>query len=135
MMLRHKRYDLRVTRMAQCRIEVYWRADDLGCGPCMSLYVGGRERMRFDLFDPAHWHHASTKGAPRAYYPPGLTLAEYAERAMADLAENYPPAARACGWAAEQLLAVRGPSVPVRRPVVAKRPFARRGPRRAPARP
>lgn len=121
MMLRHRRFDVRVQRMSGARIEVYWRADESGCGPCMSAYAGKRERLRFDLFTPAHMHDGAFAKSPRVYYPEGLPLASYIELAIADLMRKFPSGRRAAGWAAEQLTKVSGPTTPVppevRRPV------------------
>lgn len=116
MMLRHKRYDTRVVRMAGCRVEVYWRADELGCGPCLSVYIGKYERLRFDLFDPAHMHFGNVMGSPRHYYPAGLTRAEYVALALEDLSTHCPKVERCKGWAAQQLLEVTGPATPAPRP-------------------
>lgn len=113
MMLRHKRFDVRVTRMGPVRVEVYWRADESGCGPCMSVYIGKKERLRCDLFDPAHVHYGTVHGAPRNYYPEGLSREEYIALAIEDLHTHAAKAWRAAGWAAEQLLQVSGPSVPM----------------------
>lgn len=113
MMLQHKRYDARVHRGAGYRLEIYWRSDELGEGPCMSLYVGKREHARFDLFaGSAHKHLRRQPSQPRDYYPPNLTATEYVALALADLAAIHPPAARASGWASEQLAAVCAPSAP-----------------------
>src|SRR5690606_35155763 len=65
------RYDLQTRTVAGGRIDVYRRDDRLGTGPCMSLYAGTVEIMRFDLFDPAHEHWAVGKKT-RMYYPEGL---------------------------------------------------------------
>ncbi len=121
MMLKHKRYDARVTRLGPVRVEVYWRADELGCGPCLSVYVGKKERLRCDLFDPAHVHHGNVHGAPRNYYPPNLSRAEYIALAIEDLHRHVPKASRAAGWAAEQLGQVSGPASPVATPARAPR--------------
>jgi hypothetical protein len=110
MMLKHRRYDVRSMRLAGFRIEIYWRSDDLGDGPCMSIYVGGREIVRFDLFDPAHKHLRRQPYQPRIYYPEGLSRIEYIRLALADLVKLYPQARRAMGWAEEQLLAVQRPA-------------------------
>ena len=54
------------------RVDAYWRDDELAKGPCMSLYVGSVEVMRFDL-DPDHPHeHWATGERERMYYPSGV---------------------------------------------------------------
>jgi hypothetical protein len=109
MMLKNKRYDVRSVRLGGYRLEVYWRCDALGDGPCMSLHVAGREHARFDLFDPAHKHLYRHAHQPRVYYPPGKTLAEYIDLAIADLVKIHPQAQRAAGWATEQLTIITKP--------------------------
>lgn len=68
------------------RIEVYNRADELGRGRCMSFYVRGREELRFDLFTPAHMHLRKERNSPRRYFPSGLTLAQYVDLVLDELA-------------------------------------------------
>lgn len=113
MMLKHQRYDVRVQRMNGYRIEVYWRADQDGVGPCLSLYIGHKEELRFDLFDgSAHMHVARQARQPRIFYPQGATRAEYAQLAMKDMVQRYPQTQRCAGWAAEMLGKVAGPAAP-----------------------
>jgi hypothetical protein len=101
----------------------------------MSLHVAGREHARFDLFDPAHKHLYQPYNKPRIYYPPGKTLAEYIELAIADLVKLHPQAQRAAGWAAEQLATITKPAAATapgksRRPVPRSRPRPGLAPRR-----
>jgi hypothetical protein len=123
MMLKHQRYDMRVQRMSGYRIEVYWRADESGVGPCMSLYVNAKEAMRLDLFDPAHMHIAKQHRQPRIYFPANQTREQYIELGVMAMTTAYPQTARAAGWAIEMLGKVTGPATPVTAPA-----------RRAPAR-
>ena len=77
---------------------IYERRDESGHGRCASLYHGGIEVMRCDLFDPAHVH---TRQAPsRRYYPVGLTLEGYADLALADMRS-------VCSMSARKAMAIR----------------------------
>ena len=64
------------------RIDAYWRDDHLAKGPCMSLYAGSIEVMRFDL-DPEqpheHWAHGDRE---RMYYPAGVDPFLLAENSL-----------------------------------------------------
>ena len=91
-------------------VVAYVRRDDLGSGPAFSLYRGTVELARFDLFvadalgmNGAHYHLARERDQPRHYYPPGLTLGEYLDLAIADLVRTYPAAAGAVGWIRQQI--------------------------------
>lgn len=86
-------------------VAAYVRRDEFGHGPAFSLYRGSIELARYDLFvgvgdgvNGAHYHYAREPRQPRHYYPPGLTLAEYLDLAIADLVRDYPAAAGAVGW-------------------------------------
>lgn len=103
-MLKNKRYDVRTQRLGCMRVAVYWRDDAFGKGPCLSLYVGSREKARFDLFEgSAHKHLARDAKRQRHYYPKGLTMAEYIDQAVADMVGEHPSARRAAGWARQEL--------------------------------
>lgn len=88
-------------------VTAYVRKDDLGSGPSFSLYRGTLELARFDLFvagvSGAHYHRARERGQPRHYYPPGLTLGEYLDLAIADYVRDYPDGAGAVGWIRRQI--------------------------------
>lgn len=69
MMLKHRK--LRAIRRKQhgIEIEVCWRDDKFGKGPCFSVYRHKREMLRFDLFElGAHWHSYREAGQPRHYF-------------------------------------------------------------------
>lgn len=85
-------------------VVAYVRRDEFGTGPSFSLYRKSVEIARFDLFPVgAHRHRAVEPGQPRHYYPPGLTLAEYLDLAIADLVRDFPAAAGAVGWIRQQI--------------------------------
>lgn len=51
------------------QIEVCWRDDRFGKGPCFSIYRNGTEMLRFDLFErDAHWHDYREATQPRHYF-------------------------------------------------------------------
>lgn len=77
------------------RIELYWRSDAIGSGPALSYHVAGRELLRFDLVYPPHKHDARERDAPRHYYPEGLSIEEYVELVISDLAVAAPAAGAA----------------------------------------
>jgi hypothetical protein len=71
-------------------VEVYWRDDAAGRGPCASLYVRDVEIMRFDCFpgDQGHCHvNFQQNRGQRWYYPPG-TVREHIEQSAFDLGKN-----------------------------------------------
>jgi hypothetical protein len=91
-------------RMAEQRFDLtcgfvtcYRRDDRLVSGPCMSLYVGDVEVMRFDLpTRPAgkcHEHWYGLPGRPRLYYPAKWRHQQCAELALWNLVHS---AAAAC---------------------------------------
>jgi hypothetical protein len=85
-MLIRPRFGLLHRRDGQIRISIYRRNDDLGRGVAFSVYKHGRELRRYDLFPhAAHMHVRSDPGQPRRYFPPGKTVIEYGELAIADL--------------------------------------------------
>lgn len=71
-------------------VEVYWRDDAAGRGPCASLYVRDVEVMRFDCFDGdqghCHVNFQQNRGL-RWYYPPG-PVRQHIEQSSHDLWRN-----------------------------------------------
>ncbi len=103
-MLEHRRFTKAQYKIsARRRLCVYTRRDRLGNGPCLSYYVDHRERLRFDLFDPAHMHDALEPGAPRHYYPE-VSMPERVELAIADLICRANVPAKAIEWARMTLI-------------------------------
>jgi hypothetical protein len=77
-------------------IEVYWRDDPAGRGPCASLYVGDLELLRYDCFagDQGHLHVDIHKmGGQRLYYPPG-PVRQHIDRTAFEVSKNVPFALR-----------------------------------------
>jgi hypothetical protein len=77
-------------------LEVYWRDDRAGRGPCASLYVRDVELIRFDCFpgDQGHCHvNFEQNRAQRWYYQPG-TARQHIEQSAFDLSKNVPFALR-----------------------------------------
>jgi hypothetical protein len=71
-------------------VEVYWRDDAAGRGPCASLYVRDAEVMRFDCFpgDQGHCHvNFQQNRGQRWYYRPG-PVRQHIEQASFDLRTN-----------------------------------------------
>lgn len=71
-------------------VEVYWRDDAAGRGPCASLYVRDVEVMRFDCFDgdQGHCHvNFQQNRGHRWYYPPGPVRQHIAQSSF-DLGRN-----------------------------------------------
>lgn len=118
------RHQRRVFPLTGGRVEVYRRDDRLQQGVCMSIYVGDRELMRWDLQPgTAHVHHA-IRSAPRLYYPRHWPFEQLVELAVDQLAQHPRAVARmasirrpdaeelaaAARWAAQQLtdLAAQG---------------------------
>jgi hypothetical protein len=71
-------------------VEVYWRDDAAGRGPCASLYVSDVEVMRFDCYDGdqghCHVNFVQNRGQ-RWYYPPG-PVRQHIEQTGYDLGRN-----------------------------------------------
>lgn len=69
MMLKHKKHGPVRRRIGNVELEVCWRDDTFGAGPCFSVFKHGREVLRFDLFDVgAHWHDYREATQPRHYF-------------------------------------------------------------------
>jgi hypothetical protein len=71
-------------------VEVYWRDDAAGRGPCASLYVRDVEVMRFDCFagDQGHCHvNFQQNRGQRWYYRPG-PVRQHIEQSSFDLGKN-----------------------------------------------
>jgi hypothetical protein len=68
-MLKHRK--LRAVKRKQhgLELEVCWRDDRFGKGPCFSVYRHHREVLRFDLFERgAHYHSYREPNQPRHYF-------------------------------------------------------------------
>ena len=77
-------------------LEVYWRSDDQGQGPAVSLYANDVEVLRLDCFGGDQGHmHINTKGriAKRWYFPAG-TVDDHIDRACFELGTNVEPCLR-----------------------------------------
>ena len=90
-MVQQPRHDLtKIPVQDAVWVEVYWRDDAAGRGPCASLYVRDVEVMRFDCFegDQGHCHvnFVQNKGL-RWYYPPG-PVRQHIEQSSFDLGRN-----------------------------------------------
>lgn len=118
-MLAWPRHAVRTRSFPGCTLHVYRRDDQLVHGPCMSLYVGEVEVMRFD-FPPgaAHEHWSGIPGKPRLYYPRSWSqhravelgvwnLVHHAKAACRLAAVDMPDRAvlvEAAEWAREELI-------------------------------
>jgi hypothetical protein len=72
-------------------VEVYWRDDSAGRGPCASLYAHTTELLRFDCFDGDQGHcHVNfwQNRGERWYYRPG-TVRQHIDQSAYDLAKNF----------------------------------------------
>lgn len=80
-------------------VEVYWRDDPAGRGPCASLYVRDCELVRFDCFDGdqghCHFNFQQMRGQ-RLYYPPG-SVRQHIDRTAFELSKNVPFGLRSNG--------------------------------------
>jgi hypothetical protein len=77
-------------------LEVYWRDDRAGRGPCASLYARDVEVLRFDCFgdDQGHCHvNIEQNRGQRWYYPAG-TVRQHIDQSAFDLSKNVPFALR-----------------------------------------
>lgn len=87
------RYDLtRFPVQDDVWVDVYWRDDSAGRGPCASLYVRELELLRCDCFDgdQGHCHvNFEQNRAQRWYYPPG-SVRQHIEQSAFDLGKNVP---------------------------------------------
>ena len=73
------------------RVEAYRRSDRMGHGPCVSVYVGGTEVLRLDVFPgEAHEHIAALPGQPRLYFPRDLPFTDLVRLAVSNLVEHTP---------------------------------------------
>src|SRR5438105_6255827 len=73
-------------------VEVYWRDDRAGRGPCASLYVRDVEVLRLDCFggDQGHCHvNIEQNRGQRWYYPDGA-VRQHIDQAAFDLSKNVP---------------------------------------------
>ena len=87
------RYDLtRYPVQEGVWVDVYWRDDPAGRGPCASLYVRDLELLRCDCFegDQGHCHiNFEQNRAQRWYYPPG-SVRQHIEQSAVNLSKNVP---------------------------------------------
>lgn len=85
-------------------LEVCYRDDRFGKGPCFSVYDHKREMLRFDLFETnAHWHDYREHGQPRHYFDPREARGERAtvrlfEDAIKLATSKYPGIDAARPW-------------------------------------
>lgn len=84
MMLKQRKLDpARRSIGGRVELEVCWRDDRFGKGPCFSVYDHGREILRFDLFDQApHWHTYREATQPRHYFEHGVLDGRVYDRAL-----------------------------------------------------
>lgn len=83
-------HDTQTFKIAKGRVDVYRRDDELVQGVCMSLYMKGKELMRWDL-EPGKAHaHMMFGKAPRLYFPRDWSPHLIAELACSQLVEHAP---------------------------------------------